>query len=138
MDAAAEDVSAQPRDDDHHLVKRAQAGDTGAMADLLDRHFDYVHHRARLPGGDRYRGLRGADPDRAGVKRDTARREHARPGRGVRGRVEPCVTLGSGVHRALLDELLDVSMLTGRQLVRDSSDALDGVEDFDTWLRQAG
>ena len=47
MDAAAEDVSPQPRDDDHSLVKRAQAGDTGAMADLLDRHFDYVHHLCR-------------------------------------------------------------------------------------------
>ena len=59
-------------------------------------------------------------------------------GRGLWIVGENCFTLGSGVHRALLDELLDTSMLTGRQLVSDSAQALDGVEDFDTWLRHAG
>jgi hypothetical protein len=35
-------------------------------------------------------------------------------------------------------ERLESSIFTGRQPVSDSADALDGVEDFDTWLRQAG
>jgi RNA polymerase sigma-70 factor, ECF subfamily len=46
MDAALGDGSNELRDDEE-LVSLAQAGDKAAMAELLERHFDYVHHVCR-------------------------------------------------------------------------------------------
>ena len=46
MDAALGDGSNGPRGD-HELVRLARAGDRIAMAELLERHFDYVHYVCR-------------------------------------------------------------------------------------------
>lgn len=51
---------------------------------------------------------------------------------------ENCFTLTAGIHQPLFDELLTVSLTTGRQLVRESSAALAGVDKFENWLSEAG
>ena len=51
---------------------------------------------------------------------------------------ENCFALKAGIHQPLFDELLNVSIATGRQLVRESSAALDGVEELQHWLSEAG
>ena len=48
---------------------------------------------------------------------------------------EFCIPLKAGIHQELCEELLDMCLATGRQLIRESTTALDGVEELQTWLR---
>jgi hypothetical protein len=59
-------------------------------------------------------------------------------GRGFWIMGENCFSLEPGIHQALLEHLIDVSMAAGRQLLRQYTAALAGVDELDTWLREAG